>query len=233
MDSAKSKRFFISYRRRADLDRDLANFLVEKLKSAGHEVFIDIEIPIGTRWVSEIERRIAWCDYLVVLLSEDSIHSEMVQGEVRRAHKHFEKEGRPATLPVRVCFDGSLGYELDSYLMPIQQKLWRGAADSEMLLSELLRVAAGGVSTGGATKSEMGPAVPPPLDTRRPLPAIDPRILRAPGGALRLDDPFYIRREADTRIDAAAGNRGETCAIHDCWFRVSVLARACRNAHPA
>ena len=92
--SGEAKRFFISYRRYADTDRQLASYLVERLERAGHEVFIDLQMPIGTRWVDEIERRITWCDYLVVLLSEDSIHSEMVQGEVRRAHKSCEKEGR-------------------------------------------------------------------------------------------------------------------------------------------
>ena len=79
-------RFFISYRRKAETDRHLADFLRQGLERAGHEVFIDVGMPVGTDWVAEIERRIDWCHYLVVLLSEKSIHSEMVQGEVRMAH---------------------------------------------------------------------------------------------------------------------------------------------------
>ncbi|MFN2200651.1 MAG: AAA-like domain-containing protein, partial [Caldilineaceae bacterium] len=155
----------------------------------------------------------AWCDYIIVLLSEDSIHSEMVQGEVRRAHKRCEKEGRPTTLPVRVRYEGPLGYELDSYLSPIQQKLWTGADDSEKLLTEILDAAESCASTESAEESEDVSAEASPADPRRPLPAKDPRILRAPGGALRPDDPFYIRREADERIDLVAGSRGETIVI--------------------
>ena len=213
MVSSGTKRFFVSYRRRADKDRELASYLVERLERAGHEVFIDLQMPIGTRWVDEIERRIAWCDYIIVLLSEDSIHSEMVQGEVRRAHRRCEKEGRPTTLPVRVRYEGPLGYELDSYLSPIQQKLWTGADDSEKLLSEILDASESCASTERVENSEDVSAEASPADPRRPLPAKDPRILRAPGGALRPDDPFYIRREADERIDLVAGSRGETIVI--------------------
>jgi hypothetical protein len=233
--SGEAKRFFISYRRRAELDRELASYLVERLKRAGHEVFIDLQMPIGTRWVDEIERRITWCDYLVVLLSEDSIHSEMVQGEVRRAHRRYEKEGRPTTLPVRVRYEGTLGYELDSYLSPIQQELWTGADDSNSLLAEILRIAESGASAGSAEQSEDISEEASPADPRRPLPTKDPRILRAPGGALRPDDPFYVRREADKRIDLAAGSRGETLVIKAArqMGKSSLLIRyleACRAA---
>lgn len=83
-----SATFFISYRRRAPDDARLASLLVSALRDAGHEVFIDVDIPVGTDWSAEITRRIRWCDYLVVLLSEDSIDSEMVQGEIRLARHH-------------------------------------------------------------------------------------------------------------------------------------------------
>jgi len=114
--SDEARRFFVSCRRHADLDRELANYLVKGLEDADHEVFIDVRMDIGTRWSAEIERRIAWCDYLIVLLSEESTHSEMVRGEVRRAHERFETEGKPTILPVRVSYDGSLEYELDGCL---------------------------------------------------------------------------------------------------------------------
>ncbi len=213
LKTGEAKRFFISYRRHSALDRELASYLVERLSRAGNEVFIDRQMPIGTRWVNEIERRIAWCDYLVVLLSEDSINSEMVQGEVRQAHRHFEKEGRPATLPVRVRYEGPLGYELDSYLALIQQRLWTGKADSDQLLAEILEIAKSGALAEGVEQSEDVSAEASPADPRRPLPAKDPRILRAPGGALRPDDPFYIHRQADKSIDLTVASRGETLLI--------------------
>lgn len=233
--SDEARRFFVSYRRRADLDRELASALVKGLKDAGHEVFIDVEMPMGTRWSAEIDRRIAWCDYLVVLLSEDSTHSEMVQGEVRRAHELFEAGGKPTILPVRVSFDGSLGYELNSYLGSIQQGRWTGPDDSASLLGEILRIASPGASAGGAAESEIDSEGASPADPRRPLPAKDPRILRAPGGTLRPDDPFYIRRGADERIDSTAASLGETLVIKGArqMGKSSLLIRyldACREA---
>jgi hypothetical protein len=233
--SDNARRFFVSYRRRADLDRELANSLVKGLEEAGHEVFIDVRMDLGTRWSAEIERRIGWCHYLVVLLSEASTHSEMVRGEVRRAHERFEKEGKPTILPVRVRYDGPLGYELDSYLAPIQQRRWTAAEDSKKLLAELLRIASTGASAGGTEASEISSEGVSLADPRRPLPTQDPRILRAPGGALRADDPFYIRREADGRIDSMAANLGETLVIKGArqMGKSSLLIRyldACRDA---
>ena len=93
-----AKRFFISYRRSAGDDRALAAFLKSGLEEAGHEVFIDVGMPVGTDWAKEIEQRITWCDHLVVLLSEQSIDSEMVQGEVRMAHQ-AKRDGRPPDDP--------------------------------------------------------------------------------------------------------------------------------------
>lgn len=81
----RPRRFFISYRRRAKDDARLANLLVDELRKAGHDVFIDVDIALGTDWSAEITRRIQWCDYLVVLLSQESIGSEMVQTELRLA----------------------------------------------------------------------------------------------------------------------------------------------------
>ncbi len=211
--SNEKKHFFVSYRRRATLDGDLASILVQRLEHAGHGVFIDVRMPIGTHWSEEIERRIRWCDYLVVLLSEESIHSEMVQGEVRRAHERYEKEGTPAILPIRINYDGELGYELDSKLAPIQQSHWAGPDDSERLISELLGIASANEPSSVAVKTDAEDRHLPSADSQRPVPAKDPRVLRAPGGTLRSNDPFYIERAEDHRISMTAANPGETVVI--------------------
>ena len=57
--SATPTHFFISYRRRAERDAALAAFLRERLIAAGHEVFIDVDMPLGTRWSEEITSRSA------------------------------------------------------------------------------------------------------------------------------------------------------------------------------
>lgn len=121
-------KLFISYRRSADLDAELARFLYEGLTAAGHEVFIDYQMPIGTNWAIEIGDQIKRCDHMVVLLSEESAYSEMVQGEIRHAHQSRKADGQPTILPIRLRFPGGENYELNSYLGPIQyiQMGWRG-----------------------------------------------------------------------------------------------------------
>jgi TIR domain len=79
------------------------------LTNAGHEVFIDIRIAVGTDWASELIRRIEWCDFLVVLLSARSVYSEMVCDEIRLAHEIGMRNGKSRILPIRVDYDGPLG----------------------------------------------------------------------------------------------------------------------------
>src|SRR5215470_12620275 len=101
--------FFISYAHDLADDRNLAHFLWSGLSAAGHEVFIDTKIQLGEEWSKEISRHIAYCDYVIVLLSSESVNSEMLLGEVRQSHERYKKEGAPRLLPIRVRYDGSLG----------------------------------------------------------------------------------------------------------------------------
>jgi hypothetical protein len=209
-------RFFISYRRRVDSDRVLAGYLCDGLKAAGHEVFIDVDIPVGTEWAAEIGRRIDWCDCLVVLLSEQSVQSEMVQGEVRLAHHRGQPNGRPRVLPIRVGYEGPLGYELECYLAPLQYISWHAPADSSVILKRLLGLPSIASETRLVPPSEApAPAAGAAKESAaRPSPSVDPRLSRKrPGGAIRGNDPFYIHRSADDRITEIAAGCGETLVI--------------------
>lgn len=211
------RRFFISYRRRAAEDSQLARFLCDGLKKAGHEVFIDVGMAVGTEWGKEIERRIEWCEFLVVLLSEKAAESEMVQEEVRLAHHRRKVNGLPAILPVRVAYEGPLEYAVGAYLERLQYVLWRNAQDSQAILASLLEVAASGpdVTLREAARVQSSAQHPPAAITepQRPRPVADPRLLRQPGGAMRLDDPCYLRREADDVVEAIALDTGSTLVI--------------------
>ena len=81
---------FISYRH-VKPDEDLAMFLENFLRTRGHEVFIDRRMLVGTKWVDEIERQIKAAKFFIVLLSKDSIRSEMVQQEVTLAHEQAQE----------------------------------------------------------------------------------------------------------------------------------------------
>jgi AAA-like domain/TIR domain len=203
-------RIFLSYRRSAALDHRLAHFLRERLLSAGHEVFIDTGIRVGTAWATEIDQRIAWCDYLIVLLSAEAVDSEMVVGEIRRAHRR-----RKTVLPVRVRNDDELDYELDSYIGRLQYAKWDEEADSERVLAELAaaiaRVTSGPIEFSERPSDTFG--IRAPSDRQRPLYTCDPRLLRAPGGTARLRDPLYFSRAPDAEAEAAARRPGETLVI--------------------
>ncbi|MEM7587758.1 MAG: AAA-like domain-containing protein [Acidobacteriota bacterium] len=233
-------KFFVSYRRRETEDADLAAFLVEGLGKRNHEVFIDTGMRTGTNWVEEIDRRISWCDFLVVLLSESSVDSEMVQGEVRRAHHRFKSQGSPRILPIRVRYFGSLDYELDSYLARIQYAAWDGGASSSTVLEHILAAAEGDEAPPGEDRSEReledaARHLEASRDPRRPRPAVDPRAHVLSDQALPVSDPFYRARMIDSKVSVAASLPGQTLMIkapHQ-MGKSSLLIRylvACRKA---
>jgi hypothetical protein len=210
-ESRPALRYFISYSRRSAADGKLAGDLRAGLESAGHEVFIDVGIKVGTDWVDEIERRIDSCDALIVLLSDASCHSEMVLGEVRRAHRRRRKNGRPYILPIRVHYEGPLDYELDSYLARIQYVRWQAASDTSRVVKEILAARSPRAQALGESL-----LVPPSaeIDAARPQPSEDIRQLFAPpGGNIKLNDEFYVRGPEDNRVEAMALRRGETLVI--------------------
>ena len=96
--SAK-KSVFISYKH-IEPDAALAQALAKTLTDKDHEVFIDSGIRWGNSWVSEIEKALRACDYLLLLLSEEAAYSEMVIEEVAIA-KELAKQsgGKPTILP--------------------------------------------------------------------------------------------------------------------------------------
>ncbi|MBV7329325.1 toll/interleukin-1 receptor domain-containing protein [Chloroflexi bacterium TSY] len=85
---------FISYKRNMEPDEPLALRLHSALEEAGHTVFIDQTLSVGVTWATEIERQIEASDFMLVLLSEASVHSEMVAAEVRYAHKQHQQLGK-------------------------------------------------------------------------------------------------------------------------------------------
>jgi hypothetical protein len=210
--TGRSARIFLSYRRSAVPDHQLAQTLRDGLASAGHEVFIDTGIRVGTDWAREIEQRIIWCDYLIVLLSADAVRSEMIVGEIRRARRQ-----RRRLLPIRVRYYDELDYELNSYLGRLQYLTWEGDADTERVVRELAAAVVQIDHAASETDERLGETagirVPAHTDPDRPRHTLDPRLLRTPGGTLGLQDPFYIRRAADVEVEAAAARTGETLLI--------------------
>lgn len=207
---SESKKYFISYRRRADLDSTLATYLVEKLRNEGSEVFIDIEMHVGIEWSKEIENRIAWADYMVVLLSAESIRSEMVLAEVRRALKREENAGSPKILPIRVNFKGTLGYELDGYIGKYQYLYWKGENDNQKIVENLLKASSSDYTEGFDNTYEKLNNIDED-SSLRPESKADMRqlkeLIETPGGRLSHDSSLYIHRPADLDITEKANSK--------------------------
>jgi AAA domain-containing protein/TIR domain-containing protein len=203
---ARAARVFLSYKRDVEPDQTLAGEIVRGLEGAGHAVFIDQRLTVGQTWAQEIEKQVHDADYLIVFLTAESSRSEMVRGEIEMARHHAATASHPRILPVRVNFDGSLPYPLNAYLDKIQYASWGGTQDTPRLLQELTAAIAGQV----ASKETAGPAVAASA-TSAPPPYAAP--LPVPGGALDIDDKWYLARPTDATALALAVQPGQTLTI--------------------
>jgi hypothetical protein len=89
-------RIFISYARRDAAE--IADELADQLRALEHEVFLDVQsIRAGSRWRSELSRRIKWSDLMVVLVTPGSNESDYVYQEVIEA-----EQGSKTIIPIRI-----------------------------------------------------------------------------------------------------------------------------------
>ncbi len=183
---------FISYRRR-DPDSELALELAEYFKNNDFDVFIDTDIEPGQNWEDEIEQHLAACDVFAVLLSPHSVASDMVRGELSRAYKRW-RAGELHLIPIHIHEKVQLPYQIDSQLQRLQYTIWRQNEGA----GELFDPAALAAPPEKPQAEDAAPEPPAPeVASKVPLPEADPRLT----GVVPLDSEFYIRREADDRLD--------------------------------
>ena len=84
---SRTARVFMSYKRNVEPDQTLAREMVAGLSSSGCAVFIDERLTVGQAWAREIEAQVRQSDFLVVFLTAESSHSEMVRGEIEIARR--------------------------------------------------------------------------------------------------------------------------------------------------
>lgn len=239
-------RIFICYKRNVAPDQKLARYVHKFLTDRGHEVFIDLTLRIGAEWLDQIDRQIKESDFLIVLLSQESVDSEMVQAEVSRAYEYHKSQGKPQTLPVRMTYEGMLPYAIAIFLNPLQYVVWQGKADNERVAQEILAAIEGRLperepfqirpAAKGINFSEDGRIVADREELSPPLPDSDPRFLKeltVPSGAVRLSDKLYVERSADTRLKRQIFRRGSTATIRASrqTGKTSLLIRGIHHAH--
>jgi hypothetical protein len=205
-------RIFISYKRDTEPDVPVARQICNTLRQDGHEVFIDRDMTVGARWAERIEDEMRRSDFLVTLLSEHSVHSEMVRGEVEMAY-NFGKgpEGRPRILPVRLAYREPFANPLSAWLNPINWALWDDPDDTPRVLEELRRAIAGGaLPVGEARSKERAVVAPSPEGLPLPMPSAQPP---APAGAPGRRDDLYVVRRSDHIAESKIAERGVTITI--------------------
>ncbi len=213
------KTVFLSYRH-VEPDQRLAWSIQQSLTNHRLHVFVDTKMLVGTRWAEEIDRQIRAADFFVVLLSKDSILSDMVRREIKLAHDLSQRPTNPLKiLPIRVSFDGELPYDLASYLDPIQYTKWKDTEPYDGITAQI--VAAINQSVGLPVQGKSPEECPGSgLETLAqitkqsgaPLPAADPR-LELETGAVKLTSRFYVHRWADAELERQIPLLGTTSII--------------------
>jgi hypothetical protein len=208
-------RIFISLSRRAELDRDAARQIAEGLSARGHQVSLDLEPERGTPVSAKIKEGIEQCDFVIVLLSAESVRSAWLGEEVALAESLRAARSRPRLLPVRLNYREPLPYYLDGPLGGLQQIVWEGPDDTPRVVAEL--------------EGRLRSLLSEPPDAARVS------LTTAPSGPLALDSPYYVRREGDARAEESIKQAGVTLMIEGPrWSgRSSLLRRVARAAEQA
>jgi hypothetical protein len=189
------KKFFISYSSK-EPDAKIAMLFNKGLLQKGFQTFIAATtLNLGDDWAKVIEKEINSFDYFLVLLSENSIASDMVIEEIRRARKYYDSKpdnNKPGIFPIRINLSMSQGinYDIEGYINKFQQRVWKKDSDTELFLNEIfLKIEA--KSSPVLHDTEVKNLPEQTFNTTIPSPVAP---LVNPGGAVRLDSPFYVER---------------------------------------
>jgi uncharacterized protein YjbI with pentapeptide repeats len=140
---------FISY---SSKDEEFARRLHSRMREAGLRVwFAPEDVKGGEKLYEQIDRAIQVHDRLLLVLSEESLQSEWVMTEIRRARKAEVKEKRRKLFPIRLtdydvlkeweCFDADQGkdlaVEVREYFIP-DFSHWKSHDDFEKAFARLL-----------------------------------------------------------------------------------------------
>lgn len=209
----KRARIFISYKRSAVPDEEIALQVYEALKTS-HDVFIDqVSIEVGANWAKRIDKELRRADFLVSFLSSSSVHSEMVVGEIEKAH-HLSKEkdrgGRPAILPIRLAYTEDFYYPLSAYLNHLNWASWKKHEDTCFLIEQLKRAISSGEVLSSGEPSEPGHKVEEGSPAPPPHPAAQ---LEMPEGTMDIQSKFYVERSGDGVAMNAIRQHGVTITI--------------------
>ncbi|RYZ62464.1 MAG: toll/interleukin-1 receptor domain-containing protein, partial [Proteobacteria bacterium] len=172
-------RVVVLYKRKAQPDEGILERIERHLCEKGHGVFIDRHLKIGVEWAKAIEERIRLADWVIAIVSDSALGSEMLEYELEVAADEHRKRGKPFILPVRVGEDRPLEGPVGSILNPLHFTVWRSPEDDAKVLREIV----------GTIEEPPAPKEAVPLE---PV-----------GGAVPPDSPFYVERATDEEFHRA------------------------------
>ncbi|MBV6625495.1 MAG: AAA-like domain-containing protein [Rivularia sp. (in: Bacteria)] len=212
-ENPQGKRIFVSYKRNVEPDEKVALQIVDAL-SPENQVFIDQKILVGTTWAELIEAEIRQSDFLIVLLSEYSAHSEMVETEIRMAYDFAQvNAGKPVILPIRLAYRQQFHYPLSAYLNHINWAYWENDDDTPELINELKQAISNSEVNFKPRKTV--DLLPPDeiADLSHPSPCAQPENLEIPEGTMNPKSAFYVERKADGIALNTISRQGVTISI--------------------
>ena len=174
------KKVALLYRPNIEKDAKVLVTLESRLKSLGHDVFVDNHQRISAGWAKAIEEPIRSADAVIAIVSPQALQSEMLEFELETSHDQFVRTGKPVILPVRVGSNEPLEGPSAAILKPLHYFTWMGPEDDEKLVAELLS------------------AITEPLKQRSEETKLEPV-----GGAVPPDSPFYLKRTCDVELTRA------------------------------
>lgn len=220
-----SASIFICYRR-IEPDQHLAYSLHDRLTALGYEVFIDIKMRAGVEWLETIDKCIESSSLFIPLLSENSVNSEMVRAEIRRAYEYRSLLGHPYTLPIRIRYqEPLLPYAIHAYISSLQYVAWNNDSDTDGVLQQILAALDGNLpkqqpdpkwDNNRVNFGEDGQVFTQAQSVYPPSPEFDPRVLESihlPGGTLKLSDKLYVRRQADSILEGQIVGQGTITTV--------------------
>jgi hypothetical protein len=114
---------FISYNRNAN-DSAVAARIHEEL-SKDYDVFLDTETILPAALCYEVtEDWLDTTDFIIALISSESVKAPFVMAELKRAYERFKKERRPNIISVSVAYAGPSPLRLDAYTSHFQALPW-------------------------------------------------------------------------------------------------------------
>ena len=186
-----AKIFISTSHREADLT--LAKKFAKELQKLGHKVFLaKNNIAIGEEWQERLNKELNCCDYMLLLLSKNSVESEMVYEEVKQIKERQNDTNSPIILPIRVNLSYCVNYDLTKQLENIHQLDWESNDDTLEIVQKVSNCISNNSSFGVSKNRRVI------IPTNQPMPNA-PLLLEQPTGTVALDSRYYIQRDGDNK----------------------------------